>query len=51
MANPAETSKGRYAQHWFIGGLGLVGAAIGYLLALSESPVVGIVLPLIFGLM
>ena len=50
MADPAETSKGRYAQHWFIGGLGLVGAAIGYLLALSESPVVGIVLPLIFGL-
>jgi hypothetical protein len=50
MADPAETSKDRYAQHWFIGGLGLVGAAIGYLVALSESPVVGIVLPLIFGL-
>ena len=39
-----------HAEKWFIIGLGLIGAATRYFVALSRSPVVGIVLPLIFGL-
>jgi hypothetical protein len=40
----------RHARQWFVIGLGLIGCATGYLLALSDSPVVGIALPLMFGL-
>lgn len=40
----------KYAGRWFSAGIALVGAATGFLLALSMSPVVGIVLPLLFGL-
>jgi hypothetical protein len=39
-----------HADRWFTFGLGVVGAATGYLVALSSSPVVGVVLPLVFGL-
>jgi hypothetical protein len=35
---------------WFTAGLGLIGAATGYFVALSRSPVVAVVLPLVFGL-
>jgi hypothetical protein len=40
----------RDCPRWFTLGLALVGVATGYLIALSKSPVVGIVLPLLFGL-
>jgi hypothetical protein len=38
------------AQRWFVSGSALIGCATGYLLAFSRSPVVGVALPLIFGL-
>jgi hypothetical protein len=44
------SSKHFHAGVWFTVGLGLIGAATGYFVALSRSPVVGIVLPLVFGL-
>jgi hypothetical protein len=40
----------RAARRWFVSGLGFIGGTTGYLLALSQSPVVGIALSLLFGL-
>jgi hypothetical protein len=38
------------SQRWFASGMGFIGAAIGFLVAESGSPVVAVALPLIFGL-
>src|ERR1700730_7776645 len=51
IAREVKMSANRHhADRWFTFGLGVVGAATGYLVALSSSPVVGVVLPLVFGL-
>jgi hypothetical protein len=39
-----------HSYKWFLAGLILVGGTTGYLLAISRSPVVGVVIPLLFGL-
>jgi hypothetical protein len=45
-----EANMPKTTGEWFIIGMGLIGAATGFLVAESRSPVVAVALPLIFGL-
>ncbi len=50
-AEPLEkTAPAAHALRWFLIGLGLVGLTVGYLAGSSRSPVIGTLLPLLFGL-
>ena len=50
-AEPLEkTVPPAHALRWFLIGFGLVGLAVGYLAGSSSSPVIGTLLPLLFGL-
>ena len=44
-----ESRSSKLLAYWI--GLGLVGTAVGYFVALSESPVIGTLLPLLFGIL
>jgi hypothetical protein len=50
-AEPLEkTAPAAQALRWFLIGFGLVGLTVGYLAGSSRSPVIGTLLPLLFGL-
>lgn len=49
-APPRSTPEGGRDLRWYLIGLGCVGAAIGMFAGLSQTPVVGILLPTLFGI-
>jgi hypothetical protein len=50
QAGSGPTNDFAHALAWYVGGLAILGGAIGYFLGASKSPVVGAALPLLFGL-
>lgn len=47
---PTDVKSLQHAIRWYMLGFALLGGAVGYFAGSSQSPVIGTILPLLFGL-